>query len=62
MSLIHAIEMTLQCVNVTGPESPEGNQPRFHLAQWFRSDSVDAPLSVYARLDQPCAPEHAQVL
>jgi hypothetical protein len=60
--LIHAVEVALESVNVSGPEAAELGQPAIHLLKWFRSQPVKTALCIDRRLHEPRIPQNPQVL
>jgi hypothetical protein len=59
--VIHAVEMALESIHVSGPEATELSEPHIHFSQWFRSQAVETALRVDRGFDEPFA-RHAQVL
>lgn len=58
----HAVQVTLQGIQVYGPEPAELSQPHIHLLEGFRIEAVKPPLSVHDGLHETCFPQHAQML
>jgi hypothetical protein len=57
--LIHPIEVAFESVEVCGPESAEGNKPVIEFLEWFRSQPVEAALSVNRRLHKTSLAQHS---
>ena len=60
--MIHAVEVAFESIHVSGPEPPEGSQPRLQLLKWFRSQPVETPLCVHRGFHETRIAQHAQVL
>jgi len=60
--MIHAIEVALESIYVSGPEPAELSQPGIELLKWFRFQPVETALCVHGGLDETGIAEHAQVL
>jgi len=58
----HAVEVTFESIDVSGPEAAELGQPCIHLLKWFRFEPVEAALGVYCGFDEAGVSQHAQVL
>jgi len=59
---IHAIEVTLEGIYVSGPEAAELSQPVVHLTEWPRFQPVETALCVHRGLHETSLAQHAQVL
>jgi hypothetical protein len=53
---MHAIEVTLERVEVARPEAAKRGKPRVHFHEWLGTDPVETPLCIYATLHEPCLP------
>jgi hypothetical protein len=60
--LIHAVEVALESIQVSGPESPERSQPGIDLLEWFRFQPVEAALCVHRGFYETGLSQHSQVL
>src|SRR5262249_22466656 len=60
-SLVHAIEMALERVDMRGPEAAEPSEPFVNFHEGLRSNAVEASLRIDARLDESGLPKHAQM-
>lgn len=49
---VQAVQVALKGVYMCGPESAERRQPGFNFLKRFRSQSVQAALSVYRTFDE----------
>lgn len=58
---MHAIEMTLECIDVGGPEPAERRQPRIQFLERFGCETVQSALGVHGGLHQAGVAQHAQV-
>src|SRR5262249_62135239 len=54
--------MTLERVQVRGPELTEWREPGIHLPEWFRFQPVQATLCIHRRLHEAGLAQYAQVL
>ena len=59
---IHAVEVPLQGIEVSGPEAAELSQPGVHLLKWFRSQPVQTSLCIHCGLHETRLAQHSQVL
>jgi hypothetical protein len=60
--LIHAVEVALESVYVSGPEPTERSQPGIHLLKGFRFQSVETALCVHRGFYETGISQHSQVL
>lgn len=58
---MHAIQVTLECIDVRLPQAAEGQEPRVYFHEWFRSEPIKAPLRIDARLHEARLTQHSQV-
>ena len=61
-TLIHAVEVAFESIDMNGPEPTERSQPRIHLLKWFRFQPVETALCVHGGLHETGLAQHAQVL
>src|SRR5262245_54030529 len=61
-SLVHAVEVPFERIDVSGPELPELSQPRIQLLQWLGSQAIETALCVHLRLHETRFAQHPQVL
>src|SRR3984957_17495755 len=61
-TLIHAVEVAFESIQMSGPEPAELSQPGIHLLRWFRLQPVETALCVHCRLHETGVSQHAQVL
>jgi hypothetical protein len=54
--------VSLQGIDVPGPETPEGNQPGVELHERLRSQSIETTLTIDPGLHAPGLSQHPQVL
>jgi hypothetical protein len=59
--LIHAIEVTLECVDVGRPEAAERSEPGVYLHEWRGPYTVETPLRINARLHKAGLTQYPQV-
>jgi hypothetical protein len=60
--LIHAIEVALESIDVSGPEPAERSQPGIHLPKRFRFQPVETALCVHRGFDETRLSQDSQVL
>ena len=60
--MIETIEVTLERVDVSGPEPAKRRQPGLHLLKWLRFQPVETTLGVHRGFDETGLSQHAQVL
>ena len=60
--MIHAVEVPLESVQVSGPEPAERSQPGIHCLKWFRLQPVETALCVHRGFYETGLSQHAQVL
>jgi hypothetical protein len=60
--LIHTVEVALESIYVSGPESAEWRQPGIHFLKWFRLQPVESALCVYRGFHETGLAQHSQVL
>jgi|ERR1700722_9751738 len=60
--LVHAVEVTFESIDVSGPEAAELGQPGVHLLKWFRFQTIETALCVHGGLNETGVAEHSQVL
>jgi hypothetical protein len=53
--------VVFEAVEVGRPELAIRGEPFIELCKRLRSDAIQAPLRVWACLDEACVPQHAQV-
>ena len=59
---LHVVEMTLESVEPIGPYPSIGIEPRIQFDQGLETNPVHPALGIGSDCDQPCRPEHPQVL
>src|SRR6266705_7056385 len=60
--LVHAVEVALESIEMSGPEPPERSQPGIHFLKWFRFQSVETALCVHRGFHETGLAQHAKVL
>ena len=60
--MIHAVEVALESIYVSGPEAAELSQPGIQFPKWFRFQPVEASLCVHSGFHETPFAQHAQVL
>src|SRR6185503_1166571 len=58
----HSLQVSLQRIQVPGPEAPEGSEPCVEFHERLRSQAVKAALRLDAGFHESRLPQHAQVL
>jgi len=61
-TLIHAVEVALESIHVSGPEPAELSQPSIHLLKRLRFQPVETALGVYRGFHETGVAQHSQVL
>lgn len=59
---MHAVQMTLECIDVRGPKAAELRQPGIELLERFRFKAVETALSVNGGFNETSVAQHAQML
>ncbi len=60
--LIHAVEVPLKSIHVSGPEPAERSQPGIDLLKRFGFQPVETALGVYRGFHETGLAQHSQVL
>src|SRR4051794_5444849 len=60
--LVHAVHVTLESIDVSGPEAAELSKPRIHLLKRFRLQPVETALCVHGRFHETSVAQLSQVL
>jgi len=60
--LIHAVEVSFESIQMSGPEPTEPSQPGIELFEWFRFQPVETALCVHRGFHEASIAQHAQVL
>jgi hypothetical protein len=60
--LIHAVEVALESIHVSGPEPTERSEPGIQFLKWFWLQSVETALCVHRGFHETGLAQHAQVL
>src|SRR5581483_8922007 len=59
---MQSVEMALEGIHMSRPETAELRQPSIDLAQRFWLQSIAAALCIHGRLHETGVPQHSQVL
>src|SRR5262249_34577484 len=59
---VHAVEVTFESIDVSGPEPAERSQPGIHLLKGLRSQPVETALCVHGGLHETGLAQHPQLL
>lgn len=62
VGVIHAVEVALESIDMSGPELAERSQPRIHLGKRFRPQPVETALRIHRGFYETRIAQHAQVL
>jgi hypothetical protein len=60
--LIHAVEVSFESIDVSGPEPAERIEPGIHLLKWRRFQPVETALCVHRGFYESGFSQHSQVL
>ncbi len=58
---MHAIQVTLERIDVRLPQAAEGQQPRVYFHEWLGPEPIEAPLRIDARLHEARLTQNSQV-
>ena len=61
-TLIHAVEVAFESIDVSGPEPAERSQPGIQLLKWFGFQPVETALCVHRGFHETGLAQHSQVL
>ena len=61
-SMIHAVEVAFESIQVSGPEAAELSQPGIHFLKWFRLQPIETALCVHRGFHETGLAQHSQVL
>src|SRR2546426_12510195 len=59
---VHAVEVALESIYMSGAEPTERSEPGIHLLKWFWLQSVETALCVHCGFHETGLAQHAQVL
>jgi len=60
--LIHAVEVALESIEMSGPEPTERSEPGIHFLKWFWLQAVETALGVHGGFHETGLAQHPQVL
>ncbi len=58
---MHAIQVTLERIDVRLPQAAEGQEPRVYFHEWLGPEPIEAPLRIDARLHEARLTQNSQV-